>query len=1020
MSDGNPLKKLVRVSLARNTNKKLFLSLLEQLLLRESVSDSQLAEFLLEIPENGTKTLGMTGRSTERTKIEYAVEFAFSNSENLTRFFKLLPQLSHQCQGKYMILLKGRIAQIIGRPIIEDLFEKLSQYTIDIDAEIIGSSLEKTPGLKRLWYGIVFLWGALIDTNPFLTSNAKFKDMLLGISQVARGSGDANISSFISRKILTSTDSTVLSQFQAQNIAKAESTLTGKSSKTTSLNLTSKKYSSYVALKKFIWLNTHFRAWKINDDLTRGFISFFDLQGLSHENLAKELIRSFFNGFALGVKLKEEPYVTFNWKNFILTQLVYDLKNIVSHPYHGEDDYGSLLTSLVVSFGDSVIIKSKVGGTNDTYDLGKEFLRACVYHEVISLDHFIKTYSSEAENVSALLIAHEVEKLGQTDLLTADFSSKLENVNTEFTSFEESKLIEYFRNLLNSNFRFLKAKQQKLADLMEGLIGNLIREKNNEKLSWVALIFLNVPAIANYIFYRSKNGPWMFLNQAINYIDTEPFNVDEDDGNFQDLYAHFGVILTGVISVSTLFGVDFASFSIKSSYTIDFINEFYFRLCDTLTNSYTGINEQETQIITNYENLFKEWANALFDVNNDGLSDDLLKSVNVKQIYKFIFFLFREAFTARVLGNLSENSLNNGIDYLSQNFLAPCSLEAMLWIASRIGPQQKSNDTMVEIMLRIIEGNIGDTTSSDSNSQKFTFRMILNTIGPNLIRRLKTFSGNQMTGNLAKLKDIILKETDPEYSQWCKSTNQSTVIVNIESISTEIINYLKETATMGIDEISERWRRIELKWNCSPKSATCYTLLKEIDNSSSMRAPLALEESKIVVDFLVFLLTCSSYMGTDDLNSYVSRLEPGTLLSLLTQSSENNFKVTINDHYSSIFNEDFGAEDVSPKEDKLQPREDLMGDFEMGDLFDDMSDNFFDELMALFGKQNNPVVESTNTKISFDAETLYKQLNRRVSPIWEISFLLASPEYENSGRLTGLARRKLRDELEKWKVAHRL
>ncbi|OBA17954.1 Med5-domain-containing protein, partial [Metschnikowia bicuspidata var. bicuspidata NRRL YB-4993] len=631
MSSTTLLKKLLRASLARNTNPKLFASLLEQLLAREQISDAELGEMLLNVADSPVKANSTTSILARRLQIEYVLEFAFSSSENLARFFKLLPQLSLKSQLKYILYFKTQVGKIIDRSLINEFYNGLAQFTIAASPSRPG---ECSPHSNRLWYHVVFVWGAFIDLDSSIPANPSLKESFQKMALFAGDLEDDYIGALISRKFGAAADPGASLNFQTTRMAKSEEAPTTMPEKSLSLNLNGKKYSNYVSLKKFIWLNFHFQLWKMDTEMSRAFMTFFNLQDLSHTDLAKELICSFLNGAAVAVRLGEEPYVIFNWKNFILTHLAQDLKEIVLSSHAVDHEWHETVSAAITSCNDLVITETKIGGVKESYNLNKEFMRSCLHQELISLEKYIQVFPSEAENLSTSILAHEIENLRLTELITAEFKSRLENVNPEFTSLQESNLIDYFKNLPLTNFRFLNAKQCKLAQLSENLIDNIVREKNNEKLRWISLVFLNVPSIANFIFYQSRKGPWMFLSKIINYIDSESFNVDEDDGNFQDTYACFGVILTSVISVAAFFGIEFASLGLKNSYTIDYINQFYFRLCNMLTNTYTGASEQEKQIISNYENLVTEWANALFDVNNDGLSDDLLKSVNVKQIYK--------------------------------------------------------------------------------------------------------------------------------------------------------------------------------------------------------------------------------------------------------------------------------------------------------------------------------------------------------------------------------------------------
>ncbi|KAF8000097.1 hypothetical protein HF325_005026 [Metschnikowia pulcherrima] len=860
MPSNHPLALLLRSSLARKINKRGFVSLLEQFLAREHISDSQLGELLLALPERGGIALEKQFKSVEKLQIAYVIEWALSNGKNTAKFFETLPSTSLRCQHKYIFYLKGIAANVARQTLTEDLYASLAQFSLELSDNIQFSPENSTS--KRLWYDLIFLWGTLIDQDSAIPLKPRIKEVLTKVSRATRAAGESNMTAYVTRKFISTTDISALNGHE--KVIETEHSTAFKASNFSPLNLDNRR-----------------------------------LHDLKHAELAKELTNSFLHGFSAAVRLRERPYVVFNWKNFILTDFAHDLKNL-AHAFRVDHEWEDAIISSVASCTDTAVLLTKVGGATESYDLDREFLRACVYQGVVSLEKFTDAYPAISALTLAQAITHEIEIMSQVDTIDADFTTKLHNMDPAFTSFEESKLVDYSRNLLSSDLRFLKAKQQRLASVTCDLIDKLIQEKHNEKLSWVALLLLNVPAIANYIFYQGS--PWNVLNKFINYIDNETFNVDDDDGNFQDTYTCFGVMLTGVVSLASLFGLNFAEISIQSSYTLDYINEFYFRLSDPLTSNYAGIDEQEKQIIASYDRLFTEWAKALFDVNNDGLTDELLKSVNVKQIYKFVYLLFREAFTARVVGSLNETSLNNGIDYLSQSFLAPCSLEAMQWLISRVGPQQKTSNTMIEILLRILETNTGIASSLNTSEHNYTFRMILNIVGPSIVRKIRSF-GNMISENMQKLMNKILQETDAEYCQWnILADEQTKGHVSTDSIKNEITSFLKESEAMMSDSLIEAWARMKHKWDSVSSEAICYTLLEEVEHSAGTRGSVIMEESKLVVDFYLFMLTCSGAPDADDVDSYLVALNSSRKSESLMTKAGSQFALTINDHYSSYEN----------------------------------------------------------------------------------------------------------------------
>ncbi|OBA17953.1 hypothetical protein METBIDRAFT_47819 [Metschnikowia bicuspidata var. bicuspidata NRRL YB-4993] len=357
---------------------------------------------------------------------------------------------------------------------------------------------------------------------------------------------------------------------------------------------------------------------------------------------------------------------------------------------------------------------------------------------------------------------------------------------------------------------------------------------------------------------------------------------------------------------------------------------------------------------------------------------------------------------------LSESSLNNGIDYLSQNFLAPCSLEAMQWIASKISPQQNNNDIMVEMMLRIIEGNFGDAMSTDKSEQIFTSRMILNAISPRLLKKLKSFTGASATENIEKLSSILVKETNVEYCQYVDHPKHESSLMG-DTMTNDLLNFLKKSKLASTESISEAWLKIKYKWRTLSANEACFTLLQQIEHNLGARGSMAYEDSKFIVDFFMFMITGSSSQDAGDISSLVDCLNCARPPKAPIFEAGKQFALTINDHHSSIFNENASTSSLnSPlQEENPRLREELMGDFEMGDLFEDMSEGFFDELMTL---TNDPA----SSKPFVDVSDVYKQSVKHLSLLWRISECMVSPEFLKASSLISIARASLIEELRKW------
>lgn len=908
-------------------------------------------------------------------ELKYAWIYAFGGAGDLQKFMEILPKLEVRSQREYILYVKNHFLELT-----KDELSKLfvNQHYVKFTLEILTKSFSEVN--MNLLYTVLFFWGTLIDKHRLIIVTSSFKELAISVMSKLTELHNTVMLAYFTKKAKLILDSTDLGkELKATMPFKFEKTILSTVKLSYSLNVKSKKVLHYLKAKKFIWLNSQFRLWQLEKLLER-YISFFSLQKLSSTELISEIFNAFFGGIYCAISLEEEPYVIFNWRNYIVSRLPALLKSLKL--LHSSETLEDSLMTAVSQLNDLMFVKLIVGSSQQPYNLKKVFLRSCIYRDVISLMAFVKLYPEEADTVSSSLITHETEQLNHIEGLTSEFNAKLLNINTEFTLLEESKLIEYMESLPTSNLQFLEIKQNQLHKLVLSLIDTLIREKSNEKLSRLLLALINCSSVANYVFFCDTQGSWSVLNKLIAYIDAESFAVDDDDSNFQDTYAYFGILLTGVIAISSFFGVDFKTVTVKNLYTIEYIHKFFYRPCDDLTSTVEGADDEDNTIVANYNNLLGDWINALFDINNEGLLDDLIKSVNVKQIYKLIFVIFQQAVSARVAGKLTAASLNNGIDYLSQNFLAPCSAEIIRWICTNIGPMHANNEMLIQILVRIIETNLGDS-SGDPN---YTFRAVLRIVGPEVISRVQSLPNWENTATMARLVKLIRQHIDQAYVYVPQSVRLADSSVSSSetlaaSLKAALVHYLREE---GDD--AALWKTVGGIFSALTVRELMSLLVEEIEACAHGTA----EEAKIMVDFLIFLTVVTSKPGYDELYSSWNLLEKE--LPAHTHVTDSRFTLTMDSHYASIFNEATAS--------YLDPRDDLMTDLEMDDLFND------DDLFGDTGLHPNASskVYSTSAKVARLCGEAYHAASALAGMACFLAGALVYP----------VARMKLTQELELW------
>lgn len=969
MTSEASIHKLVKVAISKKLSLKFFANLLKQLLQNVSVSDNELQESLLEIPR-------LNEADYVKLRVEYGLELAQISPSDLEKFFNSLPKLTFHSQRAYLIHLKNNYTQIFK---LGDLKEFVNVALVNYTSAL-AAKLQESASLDTLqtsvWTHTLFLWGDIIDKHADVILTGKFKEMAVSVMKTLAKFENFGLSTYFTRKANTLTNISDLSKEIHAAIPevphKTEKVTSQLVKKTHSVNFHSKKGANYLKIKKFAWLNIHFQNWDISSLVDR-FVRYFSVPTHKGSEFLVELIDVFFSGFKIAVELGEKPYVIFNWKNFIVCQLPIFLKE--SKHLHNLENFGDILATAVKKYDDTIFSQCHVGGyKSSSYDLRKQFLKSCIYKNLVSLDTFTKTFPEEADSLSPSLITHEIEQLNHTDSLAAEMDSKLLDVNTEFTSLEESKLIDFFSALPTSNLVYLDRKQKHLSKLVHSVIDTLTKQKSNEKLARLMIAMGNNLALANFVMFNDAKGPWGMLNQLISYTDKESFGVDDDDSNFQDTYGYFGTILCGIITLSSFFGVDFEVVAIQDSYTVDFINRFYFRHCEDLTLDVKCDNEDDSTIVANYNTLLQDWVNALFDVNNDGLSDDLIKSINVKQTYKLISVIFQQAITANIVGSLSTSGLHNGVDYLSQNFLAPCSLEIMQWISSRIGPLYTNSEGMVSVLVKIMDINIG----AEPN---YLFRMILQNLGGQLISKLKLLK-NFERSEAARAVDYLHREIDAEYTQTAAAYTPDLCSFSLaETMKLEVMRGVRDT-TYPLDKT---WKVTRKLWEKLGDNLA-KPILSEIGKCSGTHVNYAdSEEAKIFLDFLTFLTVSTS----------------GTLAQIADpadKTPQSKFELLIDNHFSSIFSEISGSMDAEkPAKQELAP------DFEVEDLFNDVGDDLFGDtvLHALGRKPYTPPPEIATTYQNLRGvfsryEILKRQLQARASdPSHKTALLKLAHDYEN-------------------------
>lgn len=925
-------EKLVHTSLIKKTLPKAFVALLSKLDQKAPIADKELVSALL----------GLRDRSYWKLQHQYALAVASESAEGLRRIINSLSSLPIAAQREFILFLKSRYKSFSKPVLLEFVNRALPEYTAQLQGLL---NLGENEEVQNVWFHLLFLWGSIIDNASSLILKELFRGLALDIMGQLQNMGAVNQLAYFSEKansLLNADD--LHKELQSVGAVKREKVTATPVRKAFALNQHSKKVIKMGKLKRLLWLNERFKLWKI-EKLMDHYIAFFQIDTSKYDDFVKELVQTLFSGISIAIQQQESPYVLFNWKNYIVSRFPVFLKE--SRPKSdGSSNLESVILKAVAGFTDAYITEMIVGGrSSHPYDLRKVFLRSCMYQDLVTVSSYTKTFPEDSESVTWSHITHEKSVLTHTDHLKSEFNSKLLNINTEFTSLSESLFINFLEELTSTDIQYLIAKQEQLRSLVSSSLEKLIKDKSNEKLVRLVLGLLICLPITNIVYFMDPQGPWGIIDPLIAYIDNDSFGADADDNNFQETFSYFGVLMTGSIAVTKFFGIDFVSVSLGSSYTIDFMNRFYYRLCANFSNRVEPENPSDETNANKYNDLLNEWANALFDVNNDGLSDDLFKSVNVKQIYKLVFVIFQGAITANIAGSLASPNLSNGIDYLSQDFLAPSSAELIHWIVSNVGPLQRHSDIFLQILWKIIQSNLGES-KEDGSETDYIFQLVLNLVGKELLESVYAFRNWENKEIMLKLVRVVKKKADEEYNrvdrplpnQRYKKTEEDTLV---STIKVAVQTFLSQEG-----EVSEQniWRVFRTMWKATESEEILALLLNEIKANHGNKAGHGskAEEGRIIIDFLAFLVVLTSQssaeMSDSELKSRFNEVKPRGIGPMLFGT---NFSLGMEYHHSSILGDAVPKEENDKTTEDAKPKDDLMMDFEMDDLFNEKADDLF-------------------------------------------------------------------------------
>jgi mediator of RNA polymerase II transcription subunit 5 len=947
MVDDISLHRVVSRCLRQDVTPKTFISLFNQLNQINTPNDDEYITELLEIqpPKNYNQRLDNS------IKIRFAIELSLSNDRKLSQFWRCLAKSDLQSQIIYLrqynsLLIKSfnKVDKVILKLLLNIYFSEYILVTIGL----LPDDLLKSQ--QDLLYSIVIMAGQLYDRLSYMIYKDDEKLQLvfkqLSSKLQAAGLNDLNqlwidlIQRLICIKNQYDQNSTnhnndVLITVNNKRIKSFNHHLLSKSLLLHNIN--QDKLDKFMLLKEYIWFIQLLKTWKLLNDNSKilnlylqNFIDIKDRRNLYL--ITTKLLKLNFIGLAFAIINNVCGYLLYNWKNFIASRLPKLLANL---KFNDDESLEKAVINTFNSFNNSTItiISDVVVGSKKQYDLRQCFIKSCILNKLITMHSFQKIFPLDSKTNQQIL----VNELGQANHelhLSQKFNEKLLNVNPEFVSLMESELIEYIDSLLIP-LEYLEIKQKEFSNLVLNILQKLIVDKNDEKIFRLLISLLNNDTILKLVIFNL--GPYQLLNPLIDYIDQQQFNC-EDEENFQDHYSYFGVILLTIISIVDTFKLNIDKVQIKKSFVIDYINNFYFSLGGNLTNQIPdNCTDEDKTIGENYTNLLSDWINALFDDDNDGLSDDLIKSITIKQIYKLIPIVYQQAVVACRLNKINFSILTGGIDYLTQMFLIPCTVSIINWLLNEmLIDKYKSESIPIKVLYEILKSNLGelnDSSDSDSDNDinKLIFKVVLKTSGSYILQSLKLIKNWEESSTIKNIVNMITKHITFDYVGTDKSfKNNIQPDINIDE---EIKKSFKE-GIVKKDELPIAGLDIQLFFLYMTNNK--FEFIKLFLNEIYVYLKTNDEDSKILINIGVFLVVNSSINSTEEkamwLNTLIERPKLSTID--LGTNQDDKFMLTMDYHYSSIFDDSNNTDRDYDKAD-----DDMFGNFiDDADLHNDRNE----------------------------------------------------------------------------------
>ena len=965
MSERPTLAKLVKQSVARDVNSKTFIGFYEKLIQTSPISDNEFISSLLEIAPSNT----YEHKLQTRRKMLLVIELGLSNDARLRQFWKCLAETGISSQISYLYHFNNLLTKILNK--VDKVILKLlvnsvfGDYILAVKSKIPDTL---TNAQKELLHCVVLVGGQLYDkfSNMVLKDDDTVNRIIVKFINKLQKANLPQLSALwieLVKKLLTRKQYSQLTgesfgsdaahhhhQHSELKDRAPQHTHHAVSKSLSTTNLSQEKLLRYTLGKEYVWFRRLMVGWKFNGELS-SVLSLYILRFIDPKDknnlylITRRILRANIVSFAFELVNCDSNYVLYNWKNFIVSRLPKLLANL---RFSDEDSFEKAILDTFNSLPESVVttISDIIIGSKKQYDLRQSFVKSCILNKLITIHSFQKYFPLDSK-INQQVLVNELGQANHELNLQGKFNEKLLSINSEFTSLDESELMEFINSLLVP-LEYLELKQVEFTKLILKIVEDLISEKDNEKLFRLMISILNNCTILNLIVFNS--GPYELLNRLIDYLDHESFNC-EDEENFQDQYSYFGVMLLTVISIIDTFKLDIDSIEIKDSFVVDYVNNFYLSLGDSLTNKVPDdANQEDKTIAENYSSLLTDWINALFDDSNDGLSDDLIKSISIKQMYKLIPIVYQQAIIACKIGKINFSILTGGIDYLTQIFLIPCTISIINWLLNEMLSNRSDSESLpIKVLYEIIKSNLGDESadmsiqssgsngggsSNDFDINRLIFKVVMRIGGSNVLQSLKQIKNWEKSLTIKKIINIITTQIGINYIDNDKSfKHEISVDINInETLRKCLTQGIISQDRIPILSLNLQFIDAYIRKNKVEFIELFIDAINTIQKSND-------DNTRVFVNAGVFIMINESVNNNDEkqywlevLSTPVNNGESDSTKNKVVKG-ETKFELSMDFHYSSMFNDN---NSVGNNTNSKNEKDDIFGDFmDDDDLFTD-------------------------------------------------------------------------------------